>query len=132
MDWEPSPAQAQKLLIPENIVVDIRNSADFKRSHLDGSFNLDVGADSRPNPYKDSNTLVWLFDALKARLSVEDPDFGFLLEGRTVVLLSRDGNVSRLACSILRKRGVEAFSVTGGVDAMVAEGLWPIGLRAQL
>jgi rhodanese-related sulfurtransferase len=112
--------------------LDVRDSVDFKKSHLEGAFNLDVGADSRPNPFKDPSTLIWLFDLLTARLSSSDVVYGPLLEGKRVVLLSHDGNVSRLACSILRKRGVEAYTVNGGIAAMIAAQRWPVTFRAQL
>jgi rhodanese-related sulfurtransferase len=120
------------MLKSNNTIIDIRDKAHFKHSHLEGSYNLDVGADSKPNPYKHTATLVWLFDVLKEKLSASDPEFGARLDGKTVILLSRDGNVARLACSILRNRGVEAFCVVGGIDAMAMEGLWPPALRARL
>lgn len=114
------------------MVLDIRNHASFKSSHIPGSHNFDIGSDSQPNPYKDPATLVMLFDTLNTRFAQTDPEYGPGLEDRFVIVLSRDGNVARLATSILRNRGVSAHYVVGGIDGWVASGLWGSVPRAHL
>ncbi|RDB18452.1 Cysteine synthase B [Hypsizygus marmoreus] len=141
IDWEVTPEHAQQLVFSPNrdssglgkvpIIVDLRDQANFKASHIPGSRNLDIGADTLPNPYKDPKTLVILFDLLDTRFTATDPEYGAALREKLVLLLSRDGNVARLASSILRHRGVSAYYVIGGVDGWRASGLWG-SVRAQL
>jgi rhodanese-related sulfurtransferase len=131
MDWDLCPSAALAH-VDSSVIIDMRSNAEFRISSLEGSLNFDIGVDSRPNPYKDPSTLTWLFDVLSTRFLPTDTEFGKPLEGKQVTILSKDGHASRLASVILRKRGIEAYSVLGGVDAMKAEGLWPTNIRAQL
>ncbi|KAF8075224.1 tryptophan synthase beta subunit-like PLP-dependent enzyme [Lyophyllum atratum] len=142
IDWELTPEKAHQMLFtstgkPSNInkgtfVLDIRDRGDFQSSHIPGSHNLDVGADSRPNPYKDPQTLALLFKTLETRFAITDPEYGLPLQDKSVIVFSPDGNVAKLACSILRNRGVEALYVIGGIGGFKAKGLWALVPRAQL
>lgn len=142
VDWELTHEKAHQMLLSfqgksngiekETFVLDIRDQADFRSSHIPGSHNLDIGADSRPNPYKDPRTLALLFDKLETRFAMADPQYGLPLQDKLVILLSSDGSVAKLASSVLRNRGVEALYVTGGVNGFKASGLWGSGPRAQL
>lgn len=111
------------------VILDLRNADDFKASHIDQSLNLDVDTRSRPNPYRDTATLVELFKLLEGRLAATDPTFGPALEGRTVITLSYHGHVAKLAMSILRNRGVKAHAVVGGLEAWKKGGLWENALK---
>jgi rhodanese-related sulfurtransferase len=106
------------------VLLDLRDTADFKSSHIRGSHNLEVGDAVRPNPYKDTATLKILFDILSERLGTSDPLYGAALDDKLVLLISHDGNIARLASSILRNRGVKAHYVIGGVNGWRASGLW--------
>ncbi|KAG5636619.1 hypothetical protein H0H81_007387 [Sphagnurus paluster] len=142
IDWELTPEKAYQMLYTTKrqtveaerkiFMLDIRDGANFRASHLDGFRNLDIDCDSRPNPYKDPATLVLLFDRLKLRFAMTDPEFGRPLQDKTVILLSKDGQASKLATSILRNRGVEAYYVIGGVQGFKASGLWGSAPRAYL
>ncbi|KAJ7771703.1 tryptophan synthase beta subunit-like PLP-dependent enzyme [Mycena metata] len=120
MDWEVTPEKGQQMLTdnggPAVCVLDLRNEDDFNASHITGSLNADVGARDLPNPYKHAATLTDLFQKLDSRLSAEDATFGAALKGRRVLTVSYDGNVARLAMSILRNRGLEAYCVQGGYE----------------
>lgn len=130
MDWELSPQQARQMILspPADsnnmtsvpIILDLRDEVDFKHSHFDSSLNLDVGASSKPNPYQDPSTLVALFHVLNVRLATTDPVFGPAFEGRVVITISYNGNVARLAMSILRSRGVQAHCVMGSLSPLEA------------
>ncbi|KAF5379489.1 hypothetical protein D9615_006545 [Tricholomella constricta] len=83
LDWELKPDKAHQMLFPSNgkpfgvtkatFVLDIRDEDSFKSSQIPGSHNLDIGADSLPNPYRDPATLTLLFDTLEARFAATDP-----------------------------------------------------------
>ncbi|KAJ7043195.1 putative cysteine synthase B [Mycena alexandri] len=129
MDWEVTPEKGQQMLTdnggPAVCVLDLRNEDDFNASHITGSLNADVGARDLPNPYKHAPTLTDLFRKLDSRLSAEDAAFGAALKGRRVLTVSYDGNVARLAMSILRNRGLEAYCVQGGYEAGIfGAGMW--------
>lgn len=106
------------------VVVDLRDAADFEKSHIPGSISLDVDAKALPNPYQDPSTLVNLFKLLDKRLAAADPVLGALLDGKVVFTLSYKGHVARLAMAILRNRKVQAHCVVGGFDAWMKSGLW--------
>ncbi|KAF9465572.1 tryptophan synthase beta subunit-like PLP-dependent enzyme [Collybia nuda] len=135
IDWELTPKQATQLLttsplINQNgssgntVLLDFRDTADFRSSHIRGSHNLEVGDAVRPNPYKDTATLTELFNIFSDRLGSSDSQFGTALNDKTVLLISHDGNIARLASSILRNRGVKAHYVIGGVNGWKSSGLW--------
>ncbi|KAG5641815.1 hypothetical protein DXG03_004157 [Asterophora parasitica] len=131
IDWELQPEKAHQTLFPTNgkpiagtFVLDIRDEAAFKASHVPGSHNLDIGADKLPNPYKDPPTLIRLFDILEARFAKTDPTYGLLLRAERVIILSPDGNVAKLACSILRNRNLDAYHLVDGVQGLKVNGLW--------
>ncbi|KAJ7349210.1 cysteine synthase B [Mycena albidolilacea] len=117
MDWEVSPEKGKRMLEGDGglpvCILDLRNANDFNASHISGSLNVDVGARDLPNPYKHAPTLTQLWRQLDERLSANDATFGPALEGRRVLTVSYDGNVARLAMSILRNRGLEAYCVQG-------------------
>ncbi|KAJ7836988.1 cysteine synthase B, partial [Mycena olivaceomarginata] len=117
MDWEVSPEKGKRMLEGDGglpvCILDLRNANDFNASHISGSLNVDVGARDLPNPYKHAPTLSQLWRQLDERLSANDATFGPALEGRRVLAVSYDGNVARLAMSILRNRGLEAYCVQG-------------------
>jgi rhodanese-related sulfurtransferase len=123
MDWEVSPEKGKRMLEGDGglpvCILDLRNANDFNASHISGSLNVDVGARDLPNPYKHAPTLSQLWRQLDERLSANDATFGPALEGRRVLAVSYDGNVARLAMSILRNRGLEAYCVQGRCEDFV-------------
>ncbi|KAF8643032.1 hypothetical protein AX16_009276 [Volvariella volvacea WC 439] len=141
IDWEITPEKAYQLLHPttpsgilgrKNVVIlDLRNEDDFQFSHFPNSLNLDVNARNRPNPYKDNPTLAYLWKLFEERLSDQDPVFGQPLQGKKVILISYKGHVARLAMSVLRHRGIEAYTVIGGSEAWEKTPFWVADRRAQ-
>ncbi|KAJ7724065.1 tryptophan synthase beta subunit-like PLP-dependent enzyme [Mycena maculata] len=131
MDWEVTPEQGQRMLKgdggPPVCVLDLRDAKDFAASHINGALNVDVGCRDLPNPYKHAPTLAQLFGLLDARLSEADPTLGPGLRGRRVLTMCYNGNVARLAMSVIRgKRGLESYCVQGGCEegGVFGAGLW--------
>lgn len=109
----------------EQIVLDLRNEADFDREHLSGSCSLPIpnfsagtgGGDLFGNP----ELLHWASTSLKTLL--EGAKGSKILDkarsqDQSVLVLCYHGDFSRLATATLRKRGVTAFSVKGGFGGL--------------
>jgi len=138
VDWEVDVETAHKMLatsissstsedavpVSNLVLLDLRDEADFNAAHIPNSLNLDIGARDRPNPYKDPATMVAEFKILDSRLQLSDPVLGPALANKIVLTLSYSGHVGRLAMSILRKRGLQAHCVMGGLEAWKQAGLW--------
>ncbi|KAL0578879.1 hypothetical protein V5O48_003112 [Marasmius crinis-equi] len=107
------------------VVLDLRDEASFEASHIPGlSVNLPVDWVKDKNPYRHPPTMVEKFTLLDKRLGANDPEFGASLEGKTVLALSHNGNMGRLAMSVLRNRGVKAHCIMGGTERWQETGLW--------
>ncbi|CAH0022481.1 unnamed protein product [Clonostachys rhizophaga] len=99
-----------------SLVVDLRAASDFSNLHIYGSMSkpLDSLASDTESPFNQKSILC--AQAKDIESIVED-----LSDGNSVPILvvcySRE--TSRLACSILRHRGIESYSLKGGFSASV-------------
>ncbi|KAJ4469556.1 tryptophan synthase beta subunit-like PLP-dependent enzyme [Lentinula aciculospora] len=100
------------------VILDIRSEVDFSKRHFPAAIRFDIGNNGEsPNPFHDTPTMVKQWRSLNEQLSHENPIFGQEIDGKTAVIFCYDGNTSRVATSILRHRGVEAYSCVGGISA---------------
>ncbi|WPH01866.1 Pyridoxal-phosphate dependent enzyme-like protein 5 [Acrodontium crateriforme] len=107
---------AAERLSPELAVIDLRTARDFAGFNLAGSISMPVHTLSpgTNNPFRDSLTLESQWDELHAVFIKGSPRWKEL-EGKKVFVLCYDGDTSRVACSILRAQGIEAWSIGGGL-----------------
>ncbi|ERF76812.1 hypothetical protein EPUS_07992 [Endocarpon pusillum Z07020] len=101
-------------------LLDLRTSSSYARSHPPGATNFPLSSlmETSPSPFSDSNTLELQWRELE---SLCTPETLQLLEGKTVVFIDYDGDTARVATSVFRARGVEAWSLRGGVKGLATE-----------
>lgn len=100
-------------------VIDLRQQDDFARSHVTCSLNLPIRSSEidRPSPFDDIGVLEAQFRDLESAidglyLSDQPPRHG------PVLVLCYSGETSRLACSIMRQKSIEAYSLRGGFQQL--------------
>ncbi|KAF6827317.1 Cysteine synthase K/M:Cysteine synthase B [Colletotrichum musicola] len=108
------------------LVIDLRSSRDFSRSHMPGAYNLSLddsvpGANSGVDLFADAGAVhaAWsnlktMFDTARATELIDRSRKANV----PVLVVCYNGEVSRLATSVLRRKGVEAFSALGGFEAL--------------
>lgn len=109
-------------LLPNAVVLDLRPKLEFQNWHLPGSTNLPLKACEAGNigPFEDSKVLKDVWTEIEGVFGEGNPYAGAILaglKGRSVGLLCADGDVASVASSVLRERGVEAYSIRGGTKA---------------
>ncbi|KAL7628064.1 hypothetical protein AAE478_002260 [Parahypoxylon ruwenzoriense] len=98
-------------------VIDLRAPEDYTNSHAPQSISLPLRG-NRPG-IKDFFANAQMIQVFWTRLrQLFDENSEILPRSSPVLILCYDGEVSRLATSILRARGVEAHSVFGGYEAL--------------
>ena len=115
--WEISVEKAIDMLqkYPSIMVVDFRQSADFATKHLDGAIYMPLNGltSAEPSPYRDARVLAAQWTELN-RMFSSDITALDMFKNKKVYLVCYGGDTSRLASSILRARGIEAYSLRGG------------------
>ncbi|KAF7972147.1 hypothetical protein HWV62_18790 [Athelia sp. TMB] len=125
-EWELTTEKAANLVSTNHkdlVVLDFRTAEDFAATHLPNAINCPLDTRDTPNPYADVPTLVKLSTMVEKRLAPTDPEFGHILDGKTVLTLSYKGNLALLAMAKLRSRDIKAHCVMGGSDKWIASGL---------
>lgn len=103
------------------MILDLRSTSDYSRSHLPGAINLPLHTLSEASigAFEDANVLEAQWLELEAVFTSNQPPGSALsissLKQYIVTLICYDGDTSRIGTSILRARGVRAFSVRNGV-----------------
>ncbi|KAF8749932.1 Cysteine synthase B [Rhizoctonia solani] len=138
VDWILSPSDAFRLLYPAHglqtpptspteleelkdiqeplihahaMVIDLRSQNDFKRAHIPGSKNLDIQCSGSKNPFKNPGILAELWEVLRQALVPGTKD----MSNKSVLLVSYNEEIAYVGCSVLRKEGVKAFALGGGL-----------------
>lgn len=103
------------------MIFDLRSTSDYSRSHLPGAINLPLRtlSETSISAFKDANVLEAQWLELEAVFTSNQPPGSALsitsLKQYIVTLVCYDGDTSRIGTSILRAKGVRAFSVRNGV-----------------
>ena len=103
----------------DTTVIDLRQSVDFAQGSLPGAINIpmpSINSDS-PSPFFDATQLENTWLTLEKLFA---PDTISELRGRQALLICYNGDVSRVATSILRAKGIEASNIRGGIKALSA------------
>lgn len=110
---------------PTTLVLDLRNSRDYKKNHIPGSlsaplpglFNGLGGGDL----FGDGEAVHMLWTHMQEWLQgneLSEALDGALRNRRKVIVVCYDGLASQLGSSALRHKGIEAFTVRGGFRAL--------------
>ncbi|VUC23400.1 unnamed protein product [Clonostachys rosea] len=96
------------------LVVDLRAASDFNSLHISGSINrpLDSLESDTDSPFNQKSVLC--AQAREIECIAKDLSTGNRVP---ILVVCYHGETSRLACSILRHRGMEAYSLKGGFGA---------------
>ncbi|TGZ80668.1 cysteine synthase B [Ascodesmis nigricans] len=121
------PSSSTHQLQRNTVLLDLRPQAEFQEWHLPGSCNFPLESFNDPmptateSPFKDPKILAmrWreLEEVFNPNASARTPYSAALVAGLkscSVGLVCRDGDTARVATSVLRAKGVEAWSLKGG------------------
>ncbi|RYP82096.1 hypothetical protein DL769_001755 [Monosporascus sp. CRB-8-3] len=112
----------QQETVSSGAIIDLRSAQSFCGQHIRGSYSLPLrgltATTAGGDLFADPETVYEVWKSLRA-LFLEDDGASQLMgeigrRGFPSLVLCYDGDASRLATSILRAKGVEAFSVAGG------------------
>lgn len=103
-----------------SIILDLRTPLDFSKWHIPAAANVPLNSldSTTPSPFFDSATLEKVWKELESLFS--STQFA-ALTGKEVTLACYDGDVSRVATSVLRNGGVNASSIKGGMRGLAAK-----------
>jgi cysteine synthase/rhodanese-related sulfurtransferase len=106
-------------LKPDTALLDLRTAEDFATFNLSASTSIPLQTLSpqTKNPFRDATTLEKQWTELNAIFAADSTRLSEL-HGKHVYVLCYDGDTSRVATSILRARGVEASSLSGGLHEL--------------
>ncbi|KAJ5138902.1 uncharacterized protein N7515_003750 [Penicillium bovifimosum] len=93
-------------------IIDLRAGSDYDESHIEQSINISLQtlSSKTESPWKNPKILKQQWEELDGLLSQHNS----IIKTNRVLLICYDGSVSRIGASILRAKGVEAFSLRGG------------------
>jgi cysteine synthase/rhodanese-related sulfurtransferase len=99
----------------ERVLLDLRQPEDFATAHLSEAVSVPIQTlqSDTPSPFHEPRVLEAQWTEIN-RIFAEDAPALSELRGKRVYLICYNGDTSRTASSILRARGVEAFSLRGG------------------
>ena len=109
------------------IVLDLRRSIDFASLHVSGSLSSPIASldAATPSPFNDTGVLEAQYHDLEALI------YDSCLRDRLhrfsrVLILCYSGETAMLATSMLRQRGIETYSISGGFPGIANQ---PVGLK---
>ncbi|KAH9909557.1 tryptophan synthase beta subunit-like PLP-dependent enzyme [Xylariomycetidae sp. FL2044] len=109
--WEVKTKEAIKH-VP--VILDLRQPEDFDYCTLSSSVNRPFTEKGTTSPFKDPKKLFSLWKKLEAYFQNPDEEVDQLIGGKPVLLVCYDGDTSRVASSVFRAKGFEAYSLKGG------------------
>ena len=104
-------------------LLDLRSNEDYADGHMHGAVNmpLDSLMAMTPSPFDDVTVLETQWRGLQAMFTGGAQELSQKIgkaASTVFVLLCYSGETSRLASSVLREKGIEAYSVKGGMSAV--------------
>jgi len=103
------------------MILDLRPVSDFDKWHLPGSINMPLSSakPDAPSPFFSPKLLEEQWRELENIFSSKGTPFSDILlvalKDRSVGLVCKDGDTARVATSVLRAKGLEASSISGGI-----------------
>ncbi|KAK1826971.1 cysteine synthase [Podospora conica] len=114
------------LLQEPAIIVDIRPRESYVRSHVRGAWNVPLAVPPT-DFFGDAKVVEQRWWEMRGAIDGPlwpGPDE---MQERQVLVLCGNGELGRMGVAMLRARGVEAFSVEGGYDALLCRGCRGMG-----
>ena len=125
--WELEPTRALSKFVDSlnekgATLLDLRKPNDFANSHVPGAYNLPLRSSSAstPSPFSDAAVLESQWRELEATFTTDRVNAHDLVD-RDVYVVCYSGNTARVATSVLRARGIAAYSVRGGHTALLRQ-----------
>lgn len=121
--WELHPDEAI-VLAKEDLtrVLDLRSSNMFNQFRIPSSLNIpvleDIYPNCAPNPFLNASEMARQWPILDEKLRQVAKEY----EGKKILVVCEHGGSSRSANSILRKFGVESYTIRGGINRWIDEG----------
>jgi len=103
------------------MILDLRPVSDFDKWHLPGSINMPLSSakPDAPSLFFSPKLLEEQWRELESIFSSKGTPFSDILlvalKDRSVGLVCKDGDTARVATSVLRAKGLEASSISGGI-----------------
>jgi cysteine synthase A len=106
---------------PTTKILDLRAPEDFDKGHLPGSISSPLAnlTATSPIPFDDPEALQSQWKDLVRKVAGEDFRQTIGDDKKPLVVVCYNGETARLATSLMRSRGIEAYSIAGGARAMV-------------
>jgi len=125
--WELYPVQALSQFVDSisthgATFLDLRRPGDFAGSHVPGACSLPLRSlgTATPSPFSDALVLESQWKELEATFTPDCINAHDLL-GKDVYVMCYVGDTARVATSVLRAKGIQAWSVRGGHEALRSE-----------
>lgn len=101
----------------ETALLDLRQESSFAASHLPGAGNFPLRSltTTTPSSFSSSEVLESQWRELESLCTDERVK---LLKGTKVVLVDYDGDTARVATSVFRAKGIEAWSLKKGMNGL--------------
>ncbi len=101
-------------------LLDLRTPSSYTTGHLPGATNFPLSSllETSLSPFSDPKTLELQWCELESLCTGEELQ---LLGGQTVIFVDSDGDTARVATSVFRARGVEAWSLRNGIKGLTRE-----------
>jgi cysteine synthase A len=104
-------------------IIDLRSAQDFEACHIRGSVSMPLNsvASNTPSPFANADVLERQWKELYTKFSEKDfwtLGFAAMSDWKDVLMVCYTGDTARVATSILRKKGIQAFSLEGGFQAL--------------
>lgn len=107
------------------VLLDLRSADDFDAGHICGAISSPLhgleSTTSSPFEFGQTDTLYSQWSELKAKFNRESVLSGMGVEDRKVVVLCYNGETARLGTSVMRAKGMQAYSIKGGMPAVLKE-----------
>jgi cysteine synthase A len=104
-------------------IIDLRSAKDFEACHIRGSLSmpLDSLTSDLPSPFASADVMERQWKELCGKFSENDGGalgFATMSDWEDVLVVCYTGDTARVATSILRKKGIQAFSLESGFQEL--------------
>ena len=121
-EWEIDNHKAVSMLFVEGVttLLDLRSSQDFELAHLGVAVSVPLSGlnATTKSPFDDNELLERQWRDLQEMVSREGYFCNIGPLAGPAIMLCYNGEAARLACSVMRERGIEAYSIKGGTSRM--------------
>lgn len=125
--WELEPSDTRAVYSNEDLrikscIIDLRRKEDFASNNIPGSLNIPLQSleSTTQSPFFDAGLLEAQWKELESTFTQEILN-SHNLQVKEVCIICYNGDTARLAASVVRAKGVAAYSIKGGFAALQSE-----------